>query len=75
MNWVADLPYYISRFRKGLVTLAGMLTTLLTANLLPDGVAGQVSWVLGIVTIVLNAMVPNAEVRSLPLDAPGKHAL
>jgi hypothetical protein len=57
----------IATVRKAIVALLGVLTTLATANLLPENVSGWVSSAAGVVTIVLTYWVPNA-------DEPGKHA-
>lgn len=58
--------YTFAQIRKGLVALAGVLTTILTANLLPDTWAHWVSSVAGILTIVGTFAVPNAPI-------PGRH--
>lgn len=61
------LPERIATIRKALVALVGVLTTILTGNLLPEQAAGWVSSVVGVLTVVLTYWVPNA-------DQPGKHA-
>jgi hypothetical protein len=55
------LPERIATVRKALVALVGVLTTVLTGNLLPEQAAGWVSSVVGVLTVVLTYWVPNAE--------------
>lgn len=50
----------IATVRKALVTLMGIVSALLTANLLPAEWAPYVSTAVGIATIVLTYQVPNA---------------
>jgi len=60
---LADLPYYVARFRKGLVGFVGVASSLLSANLLPAEYAGYISVALGIATVLLNVLVANAPKR------------
>ena len=53
--------YPIATIRKALVAAAGVLTTLLTANLLPEAWAHWVSTIAGILTVLGTFAVPNAE--------------
>lgn len=57
----------IATIRKAIVSLVGVFSALLAANLLPEPVAGWVSSAVGFITVVLTYWVPNA-------DEPGKHA-
>lgn len=57
----------IATIRKAIVALLGVLTTLATANFLPEQVSGWVSSVAGFLTVLLTYWVPNA-------DEPGRHA-
>lgn len=56
----------IATARKAVVALVGVLSSLLTANLLPGNVAVLVSSVVGVATVVLTYWVPND-------PAGGKH--
>jgi len=58
---VSFFGYTLPEIRKALVALAGVLTTLLTANLLPEDWAGWVSTIAGILTVVGTYSVPNAQ--------------
>lgn len=60
--------YTPAQIRKALVAAVGILTTLLTANLLPDTWAHWVSTVIGVLTAVLTYAVPN-----VPAAIRGEH--
>lgn len=51
--------YPLSELRKALVTLAGVLTSLLAANLLPGAWSHYVSIAAGILTVVGTYSIPN----------------
>lgn len=69
------LAVRIATIRKALVTLIGIASALLTANLLPADWAPYVSTAVGIATIVLTYQVPNATPTfSSGYDEPGDHA-
>ena len=57
----------IATIRKAIVTLVGIVSALLTANLLPAEWAPYVSTAVGILTIIATYRVPNA-------DPAGRHA-
>ena len=57
----------IATIRKAIVALLGVLTSLATANFLPEDAAGWASSVAAFLTVVLTYWVPNA-------DEPGEHA-
>lgn len=63
--------YSIPQIRKALVAAAGILTTLLTANLLPDGWAHWVSTIAAVLTVLGTYVVPNTpEVPAGRHEAP-----
>ena len=49
----------LAAVRKAIVSLVGVLTALLAANLLPEPVAGWVSTAAGALTVLLTYWVPN----------------
>lgn len=51
----------IAAARKAIVALVGVLSALLTANLIPGELAVWVSSVVGVLTVVLTYWVPNAD--------------
>lgn len=61
--------YSPAEIAKALTCLAGIATTLLAANLLPDGWSHWVSTVAGICTVVATYLVRNAPAAA----AHGKH--
>lgn len=69
------LTLRIASIRKALVTLVGIVSALLTANLLPAEWAPYVSTAVAIATVVLTYQVPNATPTfSSGYDEPGDHA-
>ena len=65
--------YSLAEIRKAIVALAGVLTTLLTANLLPEDWAPWVSTVAGILTVVGTYATPNARSTYEQALAHGRH--
>jgi hypothetical protein len=57
--------YPLAEVRKALVTLAGVITTLLAANLLPGSWAHYASIAAGILTVVGTYSIPNAAPAAL----------
>lgn len=69
------LAVRIATIRKAIVTLVGVMSALLTANLLPADWAPYVSTAVGILTIIATYQVPNATPTfSSGYDEPGDHA-
>lgn len=73
--FAARPDYYVARFRKGIVGLIGVLSMLVTFDAAPASVRLPVSAALGVLTIVLNVWIPNAEQVIDALDGDGDGAL
>lgn len=54
------LGYTIPQIRKAIINLVGLLTALLSADLLPAGWGYYVSAAIGVLTVVVHFQTPNA---------------
>lgn len=63
-KFLVELPANLPRYRKGLVSLVGWLSAVLTAGFLPEQYARYVSTAVGLLTVVLTVWVGNAPAKT-----------